>query len=150
MGKFIPDITEKYEIPSDERHAEFMRMHKEKYKSEDEPKALEVAEKLIECIKETEPTYAEAYTILNLVYSQLKFESHFTKMPTSVKHRVQAPIKLYKDEPEFLRTIVEELINTIKQLELTYRDLYIILDLIHSQLEYETKFLKVSKEVKYY
>lgn len=50
-----------------------------------EPEIKELANKVIGLIKEKEPTYEEAYAVLNLVHAKLEFESNFVRVPPTVK-----------------------------------------------------------------
>ncbi|MGW7932407.1 hypothetical protein BU107_11090 [Staphylococcus xylosus] len=75
MGNFIPAITEKYELMSENEKRALSGVYKY------DPELAETTEKVIEIIKETEPTYQRAYSILNLVHSQLEYESKFARVP---------------------------------------------------------------------
>lgn len=39
-----------------------------------------LADEVIESIKEKEPTYEEAYAVLNLVHAKLQYESNFVRV----------------------------------------------------------------------
>ncbi|WP_204254350.1 hypothetical protein [Mammaliicoccus sciuri] len=49
------------------------------------PEISELANKVIEVIKEKEPTYEEAYAVLNLVHAKLQYESNFVRVQSNVK-----------------------------------------------------------------
>lgn len=45
----------------------------------------ELANEILQSIKKKEPTYEEAYAVLNLVYAKLQFESNFVHVLPNVK-----------------------------------------------------------------
>lgn len=45
----------------------------------------ELANEILQSIKKKEPTYEEAYAVLNLVHAKLEFESNFVHVLSNVK-----------------------------------------------------------------
>lgn len=45
----------------------------------------ELANEILQAIKKKEPTYEEAYAVLNLVHAKLQFESNFVHVLPNVK-----------------------------------------------------------------
>lgn len=45
----------------------------------------ELADEILQSIKKKEPTYEEAYAILNLVHAKLEFESNFVHVLSNIK-----------------------------------------------------------------
>lgn len=67
---------------------ELFKIYKRKEEVFDEhykPEVAELANRLIEDIKEKEPTYEEAYAVLNLVHEKLQYESNFVRVQSNVK-----------------------------------------------------------------
>lgn len=71
--------------PSREQLFKFYKLKEQAFEEFYKQEHQELADEILQSIKKKEPTYEEAYAVLNLVHAKLQYESNFIHVLPNVK-----------------------------------------------------------------